>query len=499
MPDTTRMRCALAAVALLALPQSLPFTFTPAQADMAAAGTLTNAWADYDADGDPDLFVGFNGAPNRLYRNDKGVLVDVAGEAGLADRRPTRAAAWGDYDADGDPDLLVGYAPAPNDIVLRLYRNTGGRFTDVTIASGVVAGTGAVRQPVWIDVDADGDLDLFVAMRDRPNVMLINRGGRFENAAARLGLADPRKSVGAVWLDYDQDGDLDLYVANQDGDANGLFRNDRGRFTDVAAAAGAEWAGRAPGLAANGTVRPCAFDANNDGWFDLFGANYGPNGLLLFERGGRARDASRRLGLATDGRYDTCAPADADNDGRVDLYVNGTITGGVQYRDYLFHNTGDVFSDATPERLRALPASHGASWADFDGDGDLDLALAGTTSEPMPLLLRNGLPPAPGRSLQVRVVDGRGRATRAGAEVRVFLAGTRRLLGARIVDAGSGYNSQSDLPVHVGLPAAGRVDVQVIFPGRGRRAVWKRGVYPSRTPAITIAVPSTASTAATMR
>lgn len=205
MPDTTRMRFALAAaVALLALPQSLPFTFTPAQPDMSAAGTLTNAWADYDA---------------------------------------------------------------------------------------------------------DGDLDLFVAMRDRPNFMLINHGGRFEDASERLGLADPRKSVGAVWLDYDQ-------------------------------------------------------------------------------------------------------------------------------------------------------------------DGDLDLALAGTTSAPMPLLLRNGLAPTSGRSLHVRVVDARGRATRAGAEVRVFLAGTRRLLGARIVDAGSGYNAQSDLPVHVGLPAAvGRVDLQVIFPGRGRRAV----------------------------
>ena len=64
----------------------------------------------------------------------------------------------------------------------------------------------------------------------------------------------------------------------------------------------------------------------------------------------------------------------------MDFYVNGTITGGVAYRDYLFHNTGDVFSDATPENVRALPASHGASWADFDGDGDLDLALAGTTA-----------------------------------------------------------------------------------------------------------------------
>ena len=214
---------ALAAAVLS--PAAGPFVFEPAQADLFAAATLTNAWADYDLDGDPDLFVGFNGPPNRLYRNDKGVMVDVAGEAGVADARATRAAAWGDFDSDGDPDLLVGYAPG-TESVLRLYRNTGGRFTDVTFALGLSVATGAVRQPAFVDLDADGDLDLFVAFRDRPNALFLNERGRFEDIASRVGLADPRKSVGAVWFDYDQDGDLDLYVANQDGDANGLFRHD---------------------------------------------------------------------------------------------------------------------------------------------------------------------------------------------------------------------------------------------------------------------------------
>ncbi|MEX2272167.1 MAG: CRTAC1 family protein [Vicinamibacterales bacterium] len=479
----------IAAVVVATGTPAQPFIFQPAQMDLSAAGTLANAWADYDGDGDPDLFVGFNGARNRLYRNDAGVMRDAAGDAGLADTRATRAAAWGDYDADGDPDLLLGYAPG-RESVLRLYRNTGGRFTDITFATGLSTPAGAVRQPAWIDVDADGDLDLFVAFRDRPNAMFRNTRGRFEDIAPSIGLADARRSVGAIWLDYDQDGDLDLYVANMDGDANGLYRNSRGRFTDVAAAMGAEWAGRAPREPSNGTVRPCALDANGDGWLDLFGANYGPNGLLLLTRRGPASDASRLLGVAYDGRHDTCAPADADNDGRIDIYVNGTITGGVQHRDYLLHNTGDVFSDATPDNVRALPASHGASWADVDADGDLDLAIAGTTPQVMPLLLRNELPAgAAGRSISVRVLDRRGRAIRAGAEVRVYLAGTRRLLATRLVDSGSGYNSQSDLPVHVGLADTGRVDVQVIFPARGSRvAVWRRGVFPERTRAITMRV-----------
>ena len=158
------------------------------------------------------------------------------------------------------------------------------------------------------------------------------------------------------------------------------------------------------------------------------------------------------------------------------------------YRDYLFHHTGRVFTDATPDNVRALPASHGASWADVDDDGDVDLALAGTTTERMPLLLRNMLPsPATARSLKVRVVDDRGHATRAGAEVRIFRAGTRQLLGAALVDAGSGYNSQSDLPVHIGLKDLAAVDVQVIVPGgRARTETWQRGVLPSRTRAVVI-------------
>ena len=435
-----------------------------------AGGTIVNAAADYDGDGDADLFVGFNGAPNRLYRNDAGVFADVAATAGVADARPTRAAAWGDFDADGDPDLLVGFAPAtPVAPVLRLYRNDGGRFTDATSAAALGVDAGAVRQPTWVDADADGDLDLFVGFRDRPDMFFRNTGGRFADVAAEIGLADPRKTVGAVWFDYDEDGDLDLYAAHMDGDANGLYRNDKGRFTDVAGPAGVAWGGRAAKDPANGTVRPCVADVNGDGRFDLFTANYGTNGLFLNRGGGRFEDVSAAWGIAIDGRYDTCAFGDFDNDGRLDLYVNGTVTGGKSYRDYLFRNAGQRFEDVTPSNIQSLEADHGALWIDFDRDGDVDLALTGTQPYGMHLLMRNALPAADARSIHVRVSDAQNRSMRAGAEIRVYAAGTRRLLGARVVDSGSSYDAQSDIPEHVGVGSQARVDVEVIWPAAGVR------------------------------
>jgi hypothetical protein len=459
--------------------------FEPMQPELLGAGsTFTNAFADYDNDGDPDLFVGFDGKPNRLYRNDKGTFVDVADAAGVVDSRPTRAAAWGDFDSDGDPDLMLGFTPSPKASVLKLYRNTAGQFTDTTTDVGLSVATGAVRQPAWIDFDSDGDLDLFVAYRDRANALYRNDAGKFTDVAATLGVADARRTVGAAWFDFDEDGDLDVAVANMDGDANGLFRNDGDRFTDVAEAAGVAWGGRAPKAPGNGTVRVCAADVDADGRFDLFAANYGPLGFFSNRGKGAFEDRAAAWNIAIDSRYDACAFADFDHDGRLDLYVNGTVTGGASWQDSLFRNTGSAFVDVTPPLIRALQADHGVQWADVDGDHDLDLSLTGARADGTHLVMRNMLSAADaGRGLHVKVVDDEGRATRAGAEVRVFAAGTGRLIASRLVDSGSGYDAQSDLPVHAGVPAGvSRVDVQVIVPRKGTRVpVWQRGVAPGRT------------------
>ncbi len=469
--------------------------FEAVQTDLfSVPGAQPNLWADYDNDGDLDLYVGFRGQLARLYRNDNGTFTDVAAASGLADANDVRAAAWGDYDGDGDVDLYVGFAPGatrPN----RLYRNDGkGRFVDVAREAGLRV-WGATRQPSWIDVDNDGDLDLSVGFRDRPNALYRNDGGKFTDVAPAMGFADPRKTVGIVWFDFDGDGDLDAFVANQEGDANGFYRNDGSRFVDIAKELGLDMAGRP---AVYGGVGPSLADFDNDGDLDLYVANYGPNQLWRND-GGTFVDVAPELGVALDFHATPSAWGDYDNDGWIDLYVG---YGGPNPRDYLLHNEGVAaeasaggepgaaggaptlrhrgFTDATPAVIFKHDATHGVQWADFDADGDLDLALASNDPNGTHFLFRNQLTPERAkRSLQVVVLDERGRATRAGAEVRLYAPGSRRLLGTRIVDTGGGYCSQNVAPVHFG-GIEGAVDLEVTSMSRaGRRVTRVSSVDPA--------------------
>ena len=452
--------------------------FEPVQPEtFSASGGQPNAWADFDNDGDLDLFVGFRGGVNnKLYRNDAGKFTDVATELGVADAPDTRAAAWGDFDGDGWIDLFVGFSRRSN-TPNKLYRNLGAGkgFADVATAAGVTV-VGETRQPVFVDFDNDGDNDLFVAFRDAPNALLRNDGGHFTDVAATLGVADDRKTVGSVWFDYDEDGDLDLYTANQDGTLNGLFRNDVTKFTDVAATLGVDAAGM-PRAGSNG---PSVMDFDNDGDLDLFVADYGPN-MLFRHDGAKFTEVAAAMGVAGGEKATPSNWGDYDNDGRPDLYVSSYVDKVTDGKDYLYHNDGDRFSQVMPDLIRQHPASHGILWADFDADGDLDLALADNNAPGRHYLYRNLLPAAVARrSIQVHVVDALGHHTKAGSEVRVFAAGTRKVLGTRLVDTGSGYCSQSVLPVHIGLATLAKVDVEVVAmtPG-GRRVIKVAGVDPA--------------------
>ena len=472
---------ALVAVSLSGATASGP-TFELVRPELfSASGAMPNAWADFDNDGDLDEFVGFRGRPNRLYRQEHGRFEDVATAVGLADNVETRAAAWGDYDGDGNIDLYVGFVDAATN---KLYRNDGdGRhFTNVAPGLGLEV-SGVTRQVSWIDYDNDGDLDLFIALRDRPNRLFRNDGGRFSDVTAPSGIGDARKSVGAVWFDIDGDGDLDLFVANQNGDTNGLFRNGGGHFVDVAR----EWGVDAPRRSQElGGVGPAVADFDGDGYFDLFVANYGPSALYRNDHGRRFVDVTKSVGLLFEQHATTPSWGDYDNDGRPDLYVAGFLVNVTHYPDHLFHDGGATagrlrFRDLLPALVNEHDASHGVQWVDFDRDGALDLALTNNDPAGGHYLFRNLLPAARARqSLSIDVVDGRGRHTKPGAEVRIYAAGSRRLISSGLVDTGGGYCSQNVMPVHVATADATRVDVEVTtMHGGGRRMTKVRGIDPA--------------------
>jgi len=184
------------------------------------------------------------------------------------------------------------------------------------------------------------------------------------------------------------------------------------------------------------------------------------------------RSIAAALGVAGDVHNTTSAFGDFDNDGWLDAYVSSTLANVMHVRDNLFRFDGSRFSDVTPPYVLKHDASHGVQWADFDQDGDLDLALADNGASGVHFLFRNRLPPERARrSLSVLVQDERGRYTRAGSEVRLYAAGTRTLLGTRLVDTGSGYCSQNAMPVHFGLRQDGPVDVEVTSLTSGGRKV----------------------------
>jgi hypothetical protein len=469
----------LIAVAAVLLAQSSPWrpAFEPVQpATFAAPGGQANAWADVDRDGDLDYFVAFRGRPNRFYRNDNGTFHDVAKELGLFDDRETRAAAWGDFDSDGDPDLYIGFADPKSPA--KVYRNDarGTRFVDVAKDIGITL-TGVARQPAWIDYDGDGDLDFFAAFRDGPNRLLRNDRGRFVDVTVEAGIGDPRKTVSAAWWDFDRDGDLDLFTANQEGDANGLYRQTAGKFEDVAAAFGVSGL---PRPSADGGVGPSVADVDRDGDFDLFVANYGPSALYRND-GKTFAEVSRERGIDLTGHGVTSAWGDLDNDGLPDLYVGNFIAGQPLYRDALFIN-GQAFVEALPDVILKRDATHGVQFVDFDRDGRLDLALTNNDPEGGGHPLLRNTATMRGRAIAIEVTDPNARRTRAGSEVRAYKAGTRELLSSALVDSGSGYCSQSEMPVHLGIEHTwkGRIDVEVTtLVGGLRRISMVRNIDPN--------------------
>jgi len=188
-------------------------------------------WADYDNDGDVDLFVANGGwgsaaEDNFLYRNNgDGTFTKITSSVVVTDGGRSFGGSWGDYDNDGDVDLFVTSFNPDTD---HFYQNNGdGTFTEVTTGS-IVEGT--TSESRWVDYDNDGDLDLFTMKEyDNPVIFQNNGDGTFIKIATGHFLHDSkafRGNRGFSWGDFDNDGDVDLFAAHVDGFDNTFFSND---------------------------------------------------------------------------------------------------------------------------------------------------------------------------------------------------------------------------------------------------------------------------------
>ena len=478
--------CATGAVAsVLALSAAAPratatqpvpapaLSFTAMQPEMTAVpNSFSNAWGDYDNDGDLDLAVSLGSGEVRLYRNDAGVLVSVGAQLGMpqAGSHELRGLSWGDYDGDGFIDLLGGSTPTDK-LTVVLHSEGGKHFTDVAAAIGLTIPGRSARQTNWVDYDNDGDLDVYSADRSGDNKLFQNNGGKFTRVFEGAGPTDPRPTVGACWLDIDKDGDLDLYLANQSGAADALWRNDGTSFTDVAAALHLTGPTRTKD---EGGVGCAVGDYDNDGDLDIFEPNYGHNQLYRNNNDGTFTEVGHLLGVGVENHAVSGDWGDYDNDGDLDLSVISYVgpVGAQQPLNALFRNDGgkgfvNVLTKDSPLNV----GDHAVQFVDYDNDGAIDLSITdGYGPQGGHFLFRNTMADeAKRRSLSVLVLDAKGHQTRFGAEVRIFDQGGR-ILATRQVVTGGGYNSQRAAPVHFGLAKQEPVRVEVTFMDqRGRK------------------------------
>jgi hypothetical protein len=455
--------------------QSAPTTpaFTSVQPELlGVANSFSNAWGDYDNDGDLDLAVSLGSGEVRLYRNDTGVLVSVGAELGMpqAGSHELRGLSWGDFDGDGFIDLLGG-STLKEKLTVVLHNEGGKRFTDVAASIGLTIPNRSARQTNWIDYDNDGDLDVYATDRSGENKLFRNDAGTFTQVFAGAGPTDNRPSVGACWFDMDVDGDLDLFLANQSGATDAMWRNDGDSFTDVAPALGMTGP---PRTKAEGGVGCAVGDYDNDGDLDLFVPNYGRNLLYRNNSNGTFTEVGQTLGVGIENHAVGADWGDYDNDGDLDLSVISYEGGTGQQTplNALFRNDGAAgFVNVLAKDSPLNVADHSVQFVDYDHDGGIDLTVTdGYGSTGGHFVFRNALPEeVKRRSLSVLVLDSKGHFTRFGAEVRLFDS-SGRVMATRQVVTGGGYNTQRAAPVTFGLAKVEPVRVEVTFMSKnGRR------------------------------
>ena len=421
------------------------------------------AFLDCDNDGDLDIYIANEGGTGDwLFRqNADGTFTNIAVAAGCDDTGNGRAVKFADFDNDGDEDVFVGAYRSPNS----LYRNNGdGTFTD--IADPVMAPPLGFLTfgAAWGDYNRDGLLDLYVVnRRSGPeagvNQFFVNNGdGTFTDRAPELGLDDAKAGLEAVWIDFDNDGDVDLYLSNDKHGGNRLWRNnDDGTFTDISMESGSNISIDSMGIGVG--------DYDGNGFIDIYLTNTTSlssikNVLLRAKGDGTFENVATQLGVQVAQYGWGTSFLDYDNDMDLDLYVVNwdLVPGSSAAKNQLFRNNGDgTFSNVTDTAGAGdTGPGYGLALGDYNDDGFVDMFVSNNRA---PSVLYRAIPTA-ANWLKVKTVGTTSNRDGIGARVTVTALGVTQF---RDVSGGESYLCQPSREVEFGLGGAAvatRVDVR---------------------------------------
>lgn len=428
----------------------------------------TSAWGDFNADDNIDLILtslDFNPPNIFLLVNKGGTFSDIRFESGIAEHR-IRSISWADFDNNGSLDFVAGTIMAGTPP--KLYSNTGlEKFKEVSAELGITGAGGVINHTVWADYDLNGFVDLFQA-NDKSSILYGNNGdGAFKDVTVESGLNEDFSTKSAIFFDFNNDGYQELFLANKG--LNTFYKNNGdGTFTNITSSSGLE------GEAAWNSVSACSGDYNKDGFIDIYVGNISSKRNALYKNNGDETftDVTSETDTSDIGDARTCAFVDFDADGWLDILSTNHLN-----PTRLFRNNGKgKFTDVAMEVGLASPIDvFSASWADFDNNGTLDVFLNGHLG--IGLMKNSGN----GNNNMILELIGNGDTTNTSAiGSRVTVKTKNKKKQIREVSGGRGCCEQDMLPVHFGLGKENSADIIVRWTD-GKQCEFKKVIISTNT------------------
>lgn len=417
------------------------------------------AMVDFNGDDHLDiLLTGSNGGIMKIYENDgSGFFTNRNLNSNLLPINSS-GVATADYDNDGDQDIFIsGWM-----VSSKLYRNDGDFvFTDVTATAGVGVVSAAMGSS-WGDYNQDGHMDLYVPARTGTLSNLVenhfyhnNGDGTFTDVAQTLNVhAEDDPTLLSAFFDYDRDGDDDLYLGTDKGTSfnvwNRLYRNDGGTFTEITGASNAYAYIDCMGIA--------IADLNNDSIFDLYMTDTTRNVLFMNDGAGIFEDHTDAAGVTSGVVGWGTVFADFDNDSFPDLFVCNQNSANALYRGSAIADW-PMDNEAVAAGVALTGSSYSVAVGDVNNDGLLDM-LVGHINSPAKLYINQSPDAATNHMIRLKPVGQLANELCVGATFNIEANGKWQATQSR---AGVNYKASEGRTVQVGLGTDSEVETIEVF------------------------------------